>query len=147
MNRSLLLRRACVVLVAAMGCSRSSDAPKVPLGQKTAGDSVRAMAAAHGIIGPQAKAALDSGNAFYRRKAYTEALASYRSASAMAPQHAAPFFGIYMVARAMGDTAMAERALADIRMRNGEPPPVSHSLNDSVLRRMHELAKPKAPTS
>jgi len=136
-----------VLATVTLACSPKEEAPKVPLGQATVGDSVRAATAAHALIGPAAKAALDSGNAYFRRKAYPQALAQYRIASSLAPQHAAPFFGIYMVARATNNVAMADSALADIRVRNGPLAPVPHSVNDSVLGRMHEGLRKKASTS
>jgi hypothetical protein len=151
MSSSFLHPRAVAAFVAAAlamtGCSTASDAPKVPLGQRAPADSAQPVSpAAHAIIGPRAKAALDSGNALYRKKQYAAALVHYREASELAPQHAAPFFGIYMVARATGDTAMADSALAGIRLRNGPLPPAPRSLHDSVLGRMHELTRKKATT-
>ena len=128
----------------AIACTVTQEAPKIPLSQATAADSARRVAAAHAIIGPAARAALDSGNQLYRRKAYAAALARYREASALAPQHAAPYFGIYMVARATRDTAMADSALAAIRARNGPLPAAPHSVNDSVLQRIHEQIRRKA---
>ncbi|MEO8622039.1 MAG: hypothetical protein ABI625_13300 [bacterium] len=136
-----------IAAAAVLACTTREESPKVPLGQATVGDSVRAATAAHALIGPAAKAALDSGNAYFRRKAYAEALAEYRTASTLAPQHAAPFFGIYMVARATNNVAMADSALADIRTRNGPLAPVPHTVNDSVLGRMHEGLRKKAATS
>ncbi len=110
------------------GCSPGSDAPKVPLGTLAVRDSVAGtMTAAHALIGPAARASLDSGNALYRKKQFADALVHYRHASELAPQHAAPFFGIYMVARATGNSLMADSALADIRLRNGPLQPLAHS--------------------
>jgi len=147
MTPSFALRVAIVAAAATMlACTTNDDAVKVPLGQATAGDSARAIAAAHAQIGPAARAALDSGNAYFRKKAYAAALANYRAASALAPQHAAPFFGIYMVARATHDSSMADSALADIRRRNGPMAPLSHSRSDSVLERVHEAARRKSTT-
>jgi len=141
-------RRTLSALLAgvALACGSGESAPKIPLGQATIGDSVRAAASAHALLGPAAKAALDSGNVSFRKKAYADALAYYRRASALAPQHAAPFFGIYMVARATNRTAMADSALTDIRKRNGPLAPVPHSVNDSVLGRMHEGLRKKPST-
>ena len=145
-----LHRSGAVVLMAIatslLACSSPvNDAPKVPLGQVAPVDSAATVAVgAHAIIGPRAKAALDTGNALYRKKQYEGALAHYREASELAPQHAAPFFGIYMVARATGNTVLADSALAAIRVRNGPLPAAPRSLNDSVLGRMHELARKKA---
>ena len=148
MIHSILRQSALMmVLCTAVACSPESDAPKVPLGQRVPADSAQPVAAAaHAVIGPRAKAALDSGNALYRKKQYAAALVHYREASELAPQHAAPFFGIYMVARATGKAAMADSALAAIRVRNGPLPPAPHTLHDSVLVRMHELTRKKATT-
>ncbi len=147
MTHSLAGRLAIVAAAAAMlACAGNDDAVKVPLGQATAADSARKIASAHALIGPAARAALDSANANYRKKEYAAALAQYRTASALAPQHAAPFFGIYMVARAMKDTVMADSALADIRRRNGPMQPLSHSSADSVRQRVHEAFRRKATT-
>lgn len=132
------------VAVVAIACTVQQEAPKIPLSQATAADSARRVASAHALIGPAARAALDSGNQLYRKKAYAAALAQYRAASALAPQHAAPYFGIYMVARATHDTAMADSALAAIRVRNGPLPTAPHSVNDSVLQRIHEQIGRKA---
>jgi hypothetical protein len=140
------LGRCGVVLVAAtiVACT-GSDAPKIPLAQATSASSVHEAEAAHALIGPAAKVALDSGNFFFRRKAYREALAQYTAASALAPQHAAPIFGIYMVARATKNTALADSALAQIRLRNGPLVPSSpHSLSDSAVQRMHEMIRKSA---
>ena len=146
-QRALMMAALAATVLASAGCSTSNDAPKVPLGQRTQAESTQVIApAAHAVIGPRAKAALDSGNALYRKKQYAAALVYYRQASELAPQHAAPFFGIYMVARATDNKAMADSALADIRVRNGPLPPAPRSLHDSVLGRMHELTRKKATT-
>ena len=136
--------RLIVLALAAAACTVKQEAPKVPLSQATAADSARRVASAHALLGPAARAALDSGNVLYRKKAYAGALAQYRAASALAPQHAAPYFGIYMVARATRDSAMADSALAAIRIRNGPMPTAPHSVNDSVLQRIHEQIQRKA---
>ena len=141
------LRRWLVVVAAAVApsaCKVRQEAPKIPLAQAAAADSARAVAAAHGGIGPEARAMLDSGNRLFRKKDYAGALVQYRAASALEPQHAAPFFGMYMVARATHDSASADSALAAIRRRNGPMTPVPHTGNDSALQRMHEMIRKKA---
>jgi hypothetical protein len=142
MTRSHLLLGLSAAAFVMVSCT-GQDAPKIPLAQGPTLDSARTMEAAHALIGPAAKAQLDTGNVYYRKKAYAEALARYRAASALAPQHAAPLFGIYMVARATHDTAMADSALAGIRLRNGPLPSAPHSLADSALQRMHEIIRKK----
>lgn len=142
MTRSLV--RCAGLLAAALTIScTGSDAPKLPLAQGAVTDSARAVESAHGLIGPAARAALDSGNALYRKHEYINALEKYRSASALAPQHPAPFFGIYMVGRATNNRAMADSALSEIRLRNGPMTPVPHTVGDSAVRRMHEMIRSK----
>lgn len=135
---------AFAIALVAIACTVKQEAPKIPLSQTTAADSARRVAAAHALLGPAARAALDSGNQLYRKKAYAAALAQYRAASELAPQHAAPYFGVYMVARATRDSVMADSALAAIRVRNGPMPSTPHSVNDSVLQRIHEQIRRKA---
>jgi hypothetical protein len=136
-----------VLLVAAivLGCTAKDQPPRAPLGQVA--DSLLARQQAHALLGPAAKAALDSGNSLFRKKAYSEALAQYRAAADLAPQHSAPLFGIYMVARATNNKAMADSALDGIRRRNGPMPAGPHDLPDTALRRMHEALRKKPATS
>lgn len=113
-----------LLAIGAIGCSRNDERPRVALGQIA--DSNRARERAHALLGPAAKAALDSGNVLFRKKAYDQALAQYRAAAELAPQHSAPLFGIYMVARATNNKAMADSALDGIRRRNGPMPAGPH---------------------
>ena len=141
------VRQWCAIVVAVgafLACSDRREAPKVPLTRGAADPN--AVEAAHGLIGPAAKAALDSGNVLFRHKAYAAALAQYRAASALAPQHSAPFFGIYMVARATNNPAMADSALAAIRLRSGAMTPAPHVLTDTALRRIHKNL-PRKPSA
>ena len=145
MSRPRLSLPIVVLALAALaGACSKKDSPKIPLAQGAPLDSVRAMEAAHSLLGPAARAELDSGNAFYRKKEYHEALVRYRAASELAPQHAAPLFGIYMVARVTNNAKLADSALAGIRQRNGPLPTAPHSLGDSALRRMHDVIRQKA---
>jgi len=128
-------------LSSVLACSTKDEPPRVPIGRVT--DSAHAEQQAHALLGPAAKAALDSGNVLFRKKSYTEALAEYRAAAALAPQHSAPLFGIYMVARATENRAMADSALAAIRRRNGPMPAGPHDFADSALRRRHDPPRQK----
>lgn len=67
-----------------------------------------------------ARLALDSGNAAYRAKQLDVALSNFRQASVAAPQHAAPWFGIYMVANEMKNAALADSAMARVRELSGD---------------------------
>jgi hypothetical protein len=136
MTHSLGRWRWVIVLAATtVACSRQ-DPPKIPLARAVA-DSARSVEAAHALIGPEVKAALDSGNVLFRHKEYDAALAQYRTASALAPQHAAPLFGIYMVARATNNSVMADSALEGIRLRNGPMAVGPHTFGDSSMQRAH----------
>lgn len=138
---------ACALVVALLviGCTTRDEPPKVPLGRSA--DSARAEQQAHALLGPAAKAALDSGNVLFRKKNYEGALAQYRAASALAPQHSAPLFGIYMVARATDNRAMADSALEQIRLRSGPLPTGPHNFSDSALRRMHDSLRRRMSSS
>jgi hypothetical protein len=136
--------RLCLLVAAAslLAACTTQEAPRVPLGR--AADSAHAERDAHALLGPAAKAALDSGNVLFRARAYDGALAEYRAAAALAPQHSAPLFGIYMVARATNNSAMADSALVGIRRRNGPMPAGPHSFADTALQRMHDSLRRKS---
>jgi len=162
MTRSHSRRRAWLPAIAslAIACGGGGGAPKVPLAQAslsgTAGpasdSNAKAMEAAHALIGPEAQAALDSGNVLFRRKDYVGALAHYRHASELAPQHTAPLFGIQMVASATNNKPLLDSALAGIRARNGPLSPLDsaamhgqatapHSMSDSALKALRAKMK------
>jgi hypothetical protein len=124
----------CWLALGSAACGTRQDVPQVSL-SKVVTDSTRTAAAAQALLAPAAQAALDSGNVLYRKKAFTAALARYREAATLAPQHAAPLFGVYMVARAISDTAMADSALAGIRKRNGPLPSNPHAVLDAMVKK------------
>ncbi len=72
---------------------------------------------AQSVITLKGKALLDSGNASFRASKHAEALAFYRRATTEMPGHAAPWFGAYMVARALNDTVLADSAMRMVRTR------------------------------
>ena len=113
-----------VAAVGVLACGKKDDASKIPLGAnaKMPADSVHKGMVAPAGVAPEltaaSKAALDSGNALFRKKAFADALAQYRKAAAGSPGHASPAYGIYMVARATNNVPLADSALADIRAHN-----------------------------
>lgn len=142
--------RLLTVALATAACSGGKEAPQIPLGQARA-DSAHAAAgvqvapgaaagtvgaaaggAAEGQLPAKAQAAVDSANALFRKKQYAASLAQYRVAGAIVPQHAAPVYGIYMVAQATKDTKLADSALAEIRKRGGSALPSVHDFGDSA---------------
>ncbi len=131
---------ALPALLAAGACKQSQQPAKTPLGAVAAGDST---ANPHTTMSPDARAALDSGNAQYRAGKYDAALKSYRQASDLAPLNAAPFFGIYMAAEKLGNKPLADSASAEIKRRQG---PNTQMLTDSALQEMHAAGTTKAAT-
>ena len=108
---------ACVfgTLVA---CDNSDAAGRQPLG------TVPEAAAAtpdSPTLPPAALTALDAGNVAYRARQFDVALANYRHAAAAAPMHAAPWFGIYMVANDMKNTALADSAMMQVKNLAADP--------------------------
>ena len=107
------LSSAILVLALCLGaaCGKDEGAPKVPLG--AANGTTSANTPVH--------AALDRGNAAFRAHDYEAALRAYREAAAAAPaDNAAPYYGIQMAAKAMGNTALADSAMLRIRAISGD---------------------------
>jgi hypothetical protein len=100
------------------GCSGSNNAQQ--------GDSaVAGLPPGHVPIAPSAptdlapltQALLDSGNTAFRLQQFDAALAFYAKASAAQPEHAAPWFGTYMVGQATKNVALSDSALRMVRER------------------------------
>lgn len=126
------IRRPITILIipalAATACSRADNQPKVPLASAAA-----ATSSARDSLPPEERAALDLGNVEFRAGRYPEALAAYRKASAAAPNDAAPYFGIYMTAKKVGNAALADSATKAIAARNG----ANLMLSDSSMKELH----------
>jgi hypothetical protein len=112
-------------------CSRTQSAPKVPLAAAGADTTARDALPAAAVT------ALDLGNAEFRAGRYAQALIAYRDAARAAPDNAAPHFGIYMTAKKIGDTRLADSASKEIASRNG----ASLMLSDSAMRALHAQRK------
>ncbi len=100
MIRALAISCASLVLLA--GC-RPADQDTGSLDPR--GSATRAQ------LAPELVAALDSGSNAYRAGDMDAALAQYRAASELDPDHAAGWFGIYMVEHRRGNTEAATTAL------------------------------------
>ncbi len=107
-----------VVMLGLVACGGPSSDRNAPLDARPAAAG-GAAAAAHPakVVSAEAKAALDAGNAAFRAKDYVAALTAFEKARTLAPDNAAPWFGIYMVAQARNDTKAADAALIEIRKR------------------------------
>ena len=131
-----VLRRVLIagaVAVSMVGCSRSPAQPKLPLGSR----STAPLGAATGDVGlaltSDARGALDLGNLEFRAGRFERALAAYRQAAKSAPSSAAPYFGIYMAARKLGNAALADSASRLIAATGSGAP----GLSDSAMRALH----------
>lgn len=103
-----------VVLCGALVACSGADAPdKLPLGAPPAETAITGLSA-------QLVATLDSGNVAFRAGNYPNALAFYSAASRLAPQSAAPYYGVMMVAQRIGDPALADSATRMIKLLSGE---------------------------
>lgn len=134
MTHSAIARRAArltlaAAAVAAAACSRGEQ-PKVPLAEATQGQT----ATPHDALPPDARTAIDSGNAEYRAGHYDGALVQYRLAVKAAPANAAPYFGVYMVAKKLNKPALADSAMEQIRARATG---AGKMLTDSSMAKMH----------
>jgi hypothetical protein len=144
------LRRASVAALVlavsgAMACGEKKEAEKLPLGAApAAGEATPAAGAAatkpEAVLTPESQKALNTGNEAFRKQDYAGALAQYEIAAKSSPDHAAPWFGIYMVAKAKNDTKGADAALAEIKKRN-EAPPMDHMVPDTnAMKKAHTKA-------
>jgi hypothetical protein len=128
---------ALVALAALSLACAGDDGPRVPLNQVQGQSGT--LPPGHPqldgtpAISVAARSALDSGNAAFRQKNYDGALRFYRDAARAAPNHASPWFGIFMVAEATGNTALRDSAKREVQKRTVDPPGVT----DSTLRNTH----------
>ncbi len=63
-------------------------------------------------VSPEVTAHVDSGSVAFRNDDFYGALMHYESATELAPDFGAAWFGVYMVERARGNAEAAEEALA-----------------------------------
>ena len=122
---------ACKATDARQGAGRSAAA-RGTAAPATTGAGAPTAGANGGRAGMSAAAtrALDSGNVLLRAKKDREALAQYRIAAAEAPEHSAPWFGIGMAAKRLGDSALVDSAKQVITARS--PNPAMQSLGATV---------------
>lgn len=133
MDMHRFLRRACVATLAAAAAGSTAclkeDGDRVPLRSastaSTTGAMAGAMAGANGqrepVITAESQALLELGNAAFRRKDYAAALAAYEKAAKGSPEHAAPWMGVYMVARVRNDVKAMDAAQAELDKRSPGP--------------------------
>ena len=128
---------AVVALVSAAAC----DSP-----DKAGRQSLSSAAEQSGPKLPLAALnALDAGNAEYRAKNYSEAMAKYREATLAAPEHAAPWFGLYMVASEVKNTPLADSAMKHVKALSADPTALSAHAEVTAAAPQKELLP--APSS
>ena len=118
-----------ILLVTACG---TPDAPKTPLGGSGAFVPDATTSLPEGL-NASAAARLDSANIAFRLKQYDQALRYYRAATTDVPDHPAPWYGIYMVAAAVGNTALADSANRAVALRSG-----GRDLLDTGMMKAHK---------
>ncbi len=117
---TMRLASCALVLVGLTACKREAQQGRAPIGDAGAVAS-SASGASNAKLSPEAKTLLDEGNVAYRAKQMGDALVKYRQAAIAAPEHAAPWFGIYMVANEMKNTALADSAMAHVKSLSADP--------------------------
>jgi hypothetical protein len=106
-------------------CSKSDNAGRVALGTSAPAASPARSDASGPKLPLAAMAALDAGNAAYRSKQFSAAIVKYREAAAAAPEHAAPWFGLYMAANETKNSALADSAMQRVKALSADPASLS----------------------
>lgn len=105
-------------IVLATSCDRASETKTVEsAGAELPPGHVPITPSGTSTLLPLTQALLDSGNAAFRKQDFAGALAFYSKASQSQPEHAAPWFGTYMVGQATKDSALSDSALRMVRER------------------------------
>ena len=121
---------ALAFVLALAACERGSDEQagiRAATSESTALGSPAGhppLSALRAPLSVAAQALLDSANVALRAKRYDAALRYYRAAAAAAPNHTAPLYGMHTVARAVGDSALADSTFARLYAIS---PPVTFS--------------------
>ena len=97
-----------VVLSLSYSCTGTGDSSQ----EQSEPAPEMAVQEAVATLPPAVMALVDSANALVRADRHEEALNLYREAIAAAPESPIPWFGVSMVARQMGNTALVDSAQA-----------------------------------
>ena len=133
----LILRMRLVVLAALAllaSCWKGNEQAK-PSSVAALPPGHPSLAAPAADLPDGAQQMLDSGNNAFRAKRFADAKAFYERAAGLAPEHAAPWFGIFLVGGAIKDQRLADSAMAEIRKRTGDGSMPVHP--DTALRNPH----------
>lgn len=124
-----------------IGACGDRDAPRIPLQRS---NTATAAETRIGITG-EAKAALDSGNALFRAKAYDRALAQYRRSAQLAPTELAPLFGILMVTDVTKNAKLADSTRARMHELNPAVADSSVGMSHAEIVGVHPRSRTAAP--
>ncbi len=102
--------QASTALVLTIGLALSACGGKGGTGSASSAARDTSARASREQVPDSVRQQLDSGNAAYRAKDYETARRHYGAATRMAPNFTAAWFGVYMAATALGDTASADSA-------------------------------------
>lgn len=138
-SRILMVSAAALMAVAC----KNPEPPKRPLGTADASvdPATGQVVNPQDALSPQARTALDNGNQLFRAKQYTLALEQYRLAVKYAPDHGAPYYGVYMAADKLGDKKLADSAMAAFNAHSGNGAPM---FTDSLMKKTHLEGAPAA---
>ena len=126
------LTGAALLCLANAACSGRGD-DRADTSRAASAPAVVHASGGRATLPHDAAAALDDANADFRAGRYDAALRGYRVAAERAPTNAAPYYGIYMVARQLRDSALADSAMAAMRARTT----VGATLTDSAVAAAH----------
>lgn len=133
---------AAVVLLAGVAACEKREDPKATSLSQSATPADGQLPPGHPSLASAnplpaaAKIYLDSGNVAYRAKQYETARRYYSQAAALAPDHGAPWFGIYMVGEVTKNKKLADSALAEVKKRTPQDT-TSTMKPDSALLNPH----------
>ena len=138
------LRFCLAAAVTIWGCG-GSEAPKTPLGHPGARGIGTSGAETPEAMSGEAKAALDSGNMFFRAKTYDRALAQYRRSARLAPTELAPLLGILMVTDVTKNEKLADSTLSRMRELNPVAADSSAGMTHAEILEAHSRARKPPP--
>jgi hypothetical protein len=120
-SRSRVVIGALITACALNACDSADSAGRTPLGASSGTAATSGAEAAGPTLSSAAQTALEAGNAAYRAKRFDAAITSYRDAAAAAPDHPAPWYGLYMAASETKNSALADSAMQRVKALSADP--------------------------
>ncbi len=120
-TRARVVIGSLLAVCALNACSSSDTVARTPL---SASSGAAATSGADGVgpaLSSAAQTALEAGNTAYRAKQFDAAIARYRDAATAAPDHPAPWYGLYMAASETKNSALADSAMQRVKVLSADP--------------------------